>query len=79
MLPLIYEESELPFKLGDSVFLPGIRKAVQDKAENIQAYALRQDGTAVPFQVKLSNLTDDERKIILAGCLINFNREMQHR
>lgn len=79
MLPLIYEESELPFKLGDSVFLPGIRKAVQDKAENIQAYALRQDGTIVPFQVKLSNLTDDERKIILAGCLINFNREMQHR
>lgn len=79
MLPLIYEESELPFQLGDSIFLPGIRKAVLEKAEKIQAYALRQDGTAVPFQMKLSNLTDDERKIILAGCLINFNREMQNR
>ena len=75
MLPLIYEESEIPFALGDSIFLPGIRRAVQEKVENIQAYALRQDGTVVPFQVKLSNLTDDERKIILAGCLINFNRE----
>lgn len=61
--------------MGDYVFLPGIRGAVEEKAEAIQAYALRGDGKAVPFQVKLGTLTEDERKIILAGCLINFNRE----
>ncbi len=75
MLPLVFEGDILPFGLGDSVFLPGIRRAVEEKREDIQAYALRQDGTAVPFQMKLSGLTDDERRIILAGCLINFNGE----
>ncbi len=75
MLPLVYDGEEIPFGVGDYVFLPGIRGAVEEKAEAIQAYALRGDGKAVPFQVKLGTLTEDERKIILAGCLINFNRE----
>jgi len=77
MLPFLFEEDALPFTLGDSIFVPGIRKAVQEKTESIPAYVIKKDGSAVSFALKLSDLTDDERAIILAGCLINFNKEQK--
>lgn len=71
MLPFVIEEGELPFKLNDYLFIPGIRKAVEEKAESIQAYTVTADGLK-PFALKLGDLTDDERQIILDGCLINY-------
>ncbi|MCR5557550.1 MAG: hydratase [Butyrivibrio sp.] len=73
MLPLLIDGEELPFKNGDYVFLPGIRDAVKNKADNIQAFAVKA-GELKEFSLKLGNLTDDERQIILDGCLINYNR-----
>ena len=65
--------SALPFKNGDYLFIPEIRKAVEEKAETIQAYVV--DGQELkPFELKLGELTDDEREIILKGCLINYYR-----
>ena len=73
MLPFVIEKGELPFGLNDFIYLPGIRTAVQEKAEVITAYTVKEDGLHV-FELRLGDLTEDERKIILDGCLINFYR-----
>ena len=73
MLPLLIEEGELPFANGDYIFLPGIKKEIEDKATEIEAYVVK-DGALKPFTLKLGEMTDDERSIILKGCLINYNR-----
>ena len=72
MLPFIIPEGELPFTNGDYLFLPDIRKAVEEKADEITAYKVGDELT--PFIMTLGELTDEEREIILKGCLINYNR-----
>ena len=72
MLPFIIDAGELPFKNLDYIFIPGIRKAVEEKAAVIKAYVVKD--SLVEFELKVGDLTDDERKIILDGCLINFYR-----
>ena len=49
-----------------------ITKAVKEKASTIQAFVVNKD--MKPFELKMDELTDDERQIILDGCLINFYR-----
>ena len=75
MLPFIYESEELPFKNGDYIFVPEIVKAVKNKATDVQAYVVDDDKNVKPFTLKLGEMTDDERDIILKGCLINYNRK----
>ena len=72
MRPLLIKAGDLPFKKGDYLFLPGIRKAVEEKAEEIKIYVAGDSCTE--FTVKIGDLTDDEREIILKGCLINYYR-----
>ena len=74
MLPFLIPSGELPFKNGDYLFFPGIRKAVEEKADVIKGYTVDGD-TLKEFDVTLGELTDDEREIILKGCLINYNRK----
>ena len=74
MLPFLIPEGELPFANGDYLFFPEIRKAVEEKADVITGYVVK-DASLKPFQVTLGELTDDEREIILKGCLINYNRK----
>lgn len=74
MLPFLIKEGELPFKNGDFLFFPQIRKAVTEKEDIITGYVVK-EGKLTPFQVTLGELTDDEREIILKGCLINYNRK----
>ena len=73
MLPFTIEKGELPFKKTDLLFIPGIRKAVKEKQSAIKAYTIGNDGLK-SFELGLGELTDDERQIILDGCLINYNR-----
>ena len=73
MLPFLIDEGELPFANKDYLFLPGIRKAVEEKASQVKAYVIR-DGAMKEFTLRLGEMTDDERQIILDGCLINYNR-----
>ncbi|MCQ2518459.1 MAG: hydratase [Lachnospiraceae bacterium] len=73
MLPFLIEKGDLPFKNLDFIFLPGIRAAVENKDEVIKAYVVS-DGALKPFDLRLGELTDKERQIILKGCLINYNR-----
>ncbi len=72
MLPFLIEEGELPFANGDYVFVPGIKDAVANKTEVIKAYVVGDEMKA--FDLRLGELTDEERQIILKGCLINYNR-----
>ncbi len=73
MLPFLIEEGELPFKNKDYLFVPGIRRAVEEKATEVPAYVVK-DGELKAFTLSLGEMTDDERQIILDGCLINYNR-----
>jgi len=73
MLPFLIDEGELPFKNKDYLFLPNIRQAVEEKASEVTAYVVK-EGALAPFTLRLGEMTEDERQIILDGCLINFNR-----
>ena len=74
MLPFLIPAGALPFRNGDYLFFPGIRKAVEEKADVIKGYTVEGDSLK-EFEVTLGELTDDEREIILKGCLINYNRK----
>ena len=74
MLPFITEEDheKLSFQNGDYIFVPDIRRAIEEKAADIKAYVVGSELTEVHF--KLGDMTDAEREIILKGCLINYYR-----
>lgn len=74
MLPFVICAGEQPFENLDYLFFPGIRKAVEEKADSIEAYVVK-NGALEKFELSLGELTDEERQIILKGCLINYNRE----
>ena len=72
MLPFLIPEGELPFENLDYIFIPDIKKAVEEKWDEIKAYVVKDE--LVEFTMTLGGLTDEEREIILKGCLINYNR-----
>ena len=72
MLPFLFDSEDLPFANGDYIFIPGIAEAVREKKSEITAYVVKDE--LKEFELKLGELTDDEREIILKGCLINYNR-----
>ena len=75
MLPFLIQEGELPFHNLDYLFLPDIRKAVEEKQDVIKAYKVSVEECKLEgFELRLGELTDEERQIILKGCLINYNR-----
>ena len=73
MLPFLIDEGELPFTNGDYLFVPGIADLVKHAASKIKAYVVK-DGGLKKFTLKLGEMTEEERQIILKGCLINYNR-----
>lgn len=80
MIPFLYKQGDtaatenLPFANGDYIFVPGAKKMIAEKLSSVKAYAVRADGTTAEFDLATGDMTDDERKIIQAGCLINFYR-----
>lgn len=72
MLPFLIDEGELPFRNGDYLFVPGIREAVENKETEVKAFVVGDN--LKEFTLKLGEMTDDERTIILDGCLINYYR-----
>ena len=66
-------EGEPPFDVGDYVFVPNIRAALDGNLSDIPAYWIR-EGEARPLPLFVTEMTADERAIVKAGCLINFNR-----
>ena len=72
MLPFVLEE-DFEFAVDDYVFVPEIRNAIINKNEIIKAYVVNKG--MKELELKLGDLTDDERDIILSGCLINYYKE----
>ena len=72
MLPFLIEKGDLPFENGDYIFIPNIAHAVKFKALSMRAFVVNKE--MKEFNFTLGDLTDDERKIILDGCLINYYR-----
>ena len=72
MLPFITEENHeaLSFRNGDYIFVPDVRKAVEEKEAEIKAYVIGDSLKEITFT--LGDMTDNEREIILKGCLINY-------
>ena len=75
MLPFLTEADHeaLPFKNGDYLFIPHVRKVVEEKQMTVKAYVVREELEEI--ELKLGEMTDAEREIILKGCLINYYRE----
>ena len=71
--PFLVEDPSV-FALGDYVFIPGLRQAVLEGTDDMTAYAVKEDGSVIPFPVSIGALTDAERHIITDGCLINYYR-----
>ncbi len=72
MLPFLIPEGELPFKKGDYLFIPDIRRAVEEGRKETKAYTVGDQ--MKEFTLGLGDMTEDEREIILEGCLINYYR-----
>ena len=76
MLPFVYEEdfigADLPFEVGDYIYVRGVRAAVGGVEKKLDACAIKPDGSTVRFSLTLPPVTPDEADIIRAGCLINY-------
>lgn len=72
------EGAEFPYEEGDYVFIPGVREGIKNGAENFTAKVLKKDGNVDEITLCIKGLTNDEKTIILDGCLINYYAE-QHK
>jgi len=71
MLPLLNESAE-EYEIGDYILIPDVRSAVMNNTGAFAAYIVKNDGSKKEISLRLGKLTDDEKNIILAGCLINY-------
>lgn len=69
------EGAPFAYEVGEHIFVPNVREAVRNKIDTLPATAIRQDGTTETITLQLSQLTDDERKTLLLGCLMNYYAE----
>ena len=68
----IDKEISFTYENGDCVFVPGIRKAIEEGVEDIPAKVIRSGGTVEDLLLHVRGLTADEKEIILDGCLMNY-------
>lgn len=71
ILPLLVTEEKTP-ETGTWLFLRGVKRAIEEKAEVVKGYMVRE--TVAETTLKLGDLTGDERRILISGCLINYYR-----
>ena len=78
MVPFHLKGEPDKFEIGDYIYVPDIRQAMTDnKLEDIKGYVIK-DGKAVEIELYCKPMTENEREIVKAGCLINFNRNNKH-
>ena len=73
MLPFLYDSMD--FTIGEHIYVPGVRGIIEAGKYEFPAYVISVDGSAREITLKMGALTDDERKIILCGCLINYYKD----
>ena len=79
MLPFHLKGEPTMFEVDDYIYVPGIRQALtDDRLDDITAYVIK-GGNAVPISLYCKEMTENERDIVKAGCLINFNRNRKNK
>ena len=74
MVPFQMEEAPC-FEVGDYIYVPGVRKALDGDLKDIKAYVLGKEGSSIrTLDLYIADMTAEEREIVKAGCLINYNR-----
>ena len=73
MLPFHLKGEPGGFEVGDYIYVPGIRSALDGDLSHITGYVLK-NGQAAELPLYCKDMTENERAIVKAGCLINFNR-----
>ncbi len=66
------KDTPFEYEVGDCIFVPAIREAVKNGTTDIPAKVIRQNGAVEDLLLHLSGLTEDEKEIILDGCLMNY-------
>ena len=79
MIPFIYDGEDLPFENDDYICVPKIRSAIKNKDGSVKAFIYRNAPNIQIVVLQIPELTDDERDIILAGCLINYYRSKKDK
>ena len=72
MLPLLSDKS---LKIGDFVYIPGVRECVASADGKVIAYLIREGAETERFEASLGSMTEDEKEILLSGCLMNYYRD----
>ncbi|HCO1351820.1 TPA: hydratase [Escherichia coli] len=76
MLPL--QMAEVPtFEVGDYIYIPGIKAALDNPGATFKGYVIHEDAPVTEITLYMESLTAEEREIIKAGSLINFNKNRQ--
>ncbi len=70
-------EAEPDFEVGDYIYVPGIKAALDGDMKAIAAYVVPAEAGAAAREISLyiADMTNEEREIVKAGCLINYNRK----
>ena len=76
MLPF-QMEAEPEFEVGDYIYVPGIRSILDGDLKDIKAYVLGDPVKEITLYI--ADMTPEEREIVKAGCLINFNRNRSQK
>ena len=72
MIPFIYEDENIPFHKGDFIYIKGIKSAIENGDSRVKAVIVNENGTK-EVELSLGAITDEEKDIIVSGCLINYN------
>ena len=72
MIPFIYEDENIPFHKGDFLYIKGIKSVIENGESNVKAVIVNENGTK-EIELSLGAMTDEEKDIIVSGCLINYN------
>ena len=75
MLPFTYPDPEINLNVGEYIWIPGIRKAVEDSDEIVKATIIAEDGSTREMDLELKDVSESEKKILLAGSMINSYKE----
>lgn len=72
MIPFIYEDENIPFHKGDFIYIKGIKSVIEKGESSVKAVIVNENGTK-EIELSLGAMTDEEKDIIVSGCLINYN------
>ena len=75
-MPFTIDKSEkFLYDEGDFVFVPDVRSKIEKGIEEFDAKVIKANGEVCDIKLYVKGLTDDEKEIILDGCLMNYYKK----